>query len=254
MPRSHECSFIKHTPHRLKEEQNPQGILSLKAICHLKRNRRRWAQCEAQVAVPYPTFPMAAVSKSGKANCCKAWMSLTLLLLRDIRLLLLSSLLQIFCLWKISGENKFSLLEDHVHFWEEMVKDLHTLWTGDPVCSEDGKKWCIWNVQPQKKTPNKRGRNWIRTLWFISKTRSKARKSLGDLGTPMLNLGLTLFSGTSMHDQSNNQVYSLQLPSGARDKYRDAAAFDDFVSGIVRLTPKSSLTPFRLEFSFKVKL
>lgn len=70
----------------------------------------------------------------------------------------------------------------------------------------------------------------------------------------MLNLGLTLLSGDSMHDQSNNQVYSLQLPSGVRDKYRDAAAFDNFVSRIAMLTPKASLTPFRLEFSFKVKL
>lgn len=70
----------------------------------------------------------------------------------------------------------------------------------------------------------------------------------------MLNLGLTLLSGDSMHDQSNNQVYSLQLPSGVRDKYRDAAAFDNFVSRIAMLTPKASLTPFRLEFIFKVKL
>lgn len=70
----------------------------------------------------------------------------------------------------------------------------------------------------------------------------------------MLNLGLTLLSGDSMHDQSNNQVYSLQLPSGVRDKYRDAAAFDNFVSRIVMLTLKASLTPFRLEFIFKVKL
>lgn len=70
----------------------------------------------------------------------------------------------------------------------------------------------------------------------------------------MLNLEMTLLFGTSVHDQSNNQVHSLQLPSGVRDKYRIAAVFDDFVSGIVSLTPKASLTPFILEFKFKVKL
>lgn len=54
----------------------------------------------------------------------------------------------------------------------------------------------------------------------------------------MLNLGLTLLFGVSMHDQSINQVYWLQLPSGVSDKYSDAAAYDDFASRIVKLTPK----------------
>lgn len=78
----------------------------------------------------------------------------------------------------------------------------------------------------------------MKTLWFVSKTKSKIMKSLGDLWIPMLNLGLTLLSGASMHDQSISQVYSLQLPSDVSDKYRHVAAYDNFASGIVRLTPK----------------
>lgn len=67
------------------------------------------------------------------------------------------------------------------------------------------------------KSNSNKEKNELRPYDSSQKTRSKARKSLGDLGTLMLNLGLALLFGASMHDQSNNQVYSLQLPSGVRD-------------------------------------
>lgn len=78
----------------------------------------------------------------------------------------------------------------------------------------------------------------MKALWFVSKARSTIIRSLGDSWTPVLNLGLTFLSGASMHDRSINQVYLLQLSSGVSDKYRDVAAYEDFASGIVRLTPK----------------
>lgn len=151
----------------------PQGILYLRRILSL-RESSPWkpfvtgremggdepsVRCRLQC--PTPPSPWLQCPWQGKQIAAKPKRALTLLLLQHIRLLLFSSLLQIFSLWKISGENKFSLLEDHVHFEEERSKTY--------ICFEQGIQFAqrmerngTFEMFSLKTSSNKQGKNKLR--------------------------------------------------------------------------------------------